>query len=135
MWKRGQGIDGGGQSCNEGPPSPPLGKTLKHLYECEHFHHIVNLFNISVYSNSKPSFIETWYHISSAISRNIQIFGQKQQLDSALFLGVSLHQTTESRPQCRHQSHQTTKSFQIGPIVLLFIFSALLIVYVGLIIA
>ena len=60
---------------------------------------------------------------------------QKQQLDSALFLGVSLHQTTESRPQCRHQSHQRTKSFQIGTIVILFIFSALLIVYVGFIIA
>ena len=60
---------------------------------------------------------------------------QKQQLDSALFLGISLHQTTKSRPQCRHQSHQRTKSFQIGTIVLLFIFSALLIVYVGFIIA
>ena len=37
----------------------------KHLYECEHFHHIVKLFNISVYSNSEPSSIETWYHIFS----------------------------------------------------------------------
>ena len=56
-------------------------------------------------------------------------------LDSALFLGISLYQTTDSRTQCRHQSHQRTKSFRIGPIVLLFIFSALLIVYVGYIIA
>ena len=45
----------------------------KHLYECEHFHHIVNLFNISVYSDSEPSFIEAWYHISSAILRNARI--------------------------------------------------------------
>ena len=33
----------------------------KHLYECEHFHHIANLLNISVYSNSEPYFIEAWY--------------------------------------------------------------------------
>ena len=26
----------------------------KHLYECEHFHHIVNLHNISVYSELEP---------------------------------------------------------------------------------
>ena len=48
----------------------------KHLYECEHFHHIVKLFNISVHSNLEPSFIETWYHISSAISRNTQIIDE-----------------------------------------------------------
>ena len=45
----------------------------KNLYECKHFHHIVNLFNISIYSNSEPSFIEAWYHISSPISRNTRI--------------------------------------------------------------
>ena len=45
----------------------------KHLCEFEHLHHIVNLFNISVYSNSEPSFIEAWQHISSAISRNTRI--------------------------------------------------------------
>ena len=45
----------------------------KNLYECKHFHHIVHLFNISVYSNSEPSFIEAWYHISSPISRNTRI--------------------------------------------------------------
>ena len=37
----------------------------KHLNECEHFHHIVNLYNISVYSEFGHSFIETYYHISS----------------------------------------------------------------------
>ena len=45
----------------------------KHLYECEHFHHIVKLYSISVCSNSVPPFIETFYHISSTISRNTQI--------------------------------------------------------------
>ena len=36
----------------------------KHLYECEHFQHLVNLFNISEYSDLAPSHIETYYHKS-----------------------------------------------------------------------
>ena len=94
----------------------------KHLYECEHFHHIVNLFNISVYFNSEPSFIQAWYHISSAISRNTRIIEKISNWTQLCFFGVSLYQMTESHPQCRHQSHQRTKSFRIGPIVLLLIF-------------
>ena len=58
----------------------------KHLSECEHFHHIVKLFNISVYSNSGPSFIETWYHISSAISRNTQIIDENNNWTQLCFL-------------------------------------------------
>ena len=104
----------------------------KHLYECENFHHIVNLFTFLFI------LIRNLLSLRLGIT-SVQLFQgtlnyrQKQQL--ALFLGVSLYQTTESRPQCRHQSHQRTKSFQIGRIVLLFIFSALLIVYVCYIIA
>ena len=45
----------------------------KHLLGCEHFHHIVNLHNISVHSELEPSFIETHYHISTAISENTKI--------------------------------------------------------------
>ena len=58
----------------------------KHLYECEHFHHIVKLFNISAHSNSEPSFTETWYHISSAISRNTQIIDHDNNWTQLLFL-------------------------------------------------
>ena len=135
LWKRGQGIDGGGKSCNEGPPSPPTGKNSETS---------IWMWTFSSYCDLIQHFclfkFETFFHwglVSHQFSyfKEHSNYRQKQQLDSALFLGVSLHQTTESRPQCRHQSHQRTKSFQIGPIVLLFIFSALLIVYVGLIIA
>ena len=58
----------------------------KHLYECEHLHHIVKLFNISVYSNSEPSFIEAWYHISSAISRNTRIIDKNSNWTQLCFL-------------------------------------------------
>ena len=58
----------------------------KHLYECKHFHHIVNLFNISVYSNSEPSFIEAWYHISSAILRNTRIIDKNSNWTQLCFL-------------------------------------------------
>ena len=58
----------------------------KHLYECEYFHHIVKLFNISVYSNLEPSFIETWYHISSAISRNTRIIDKNNNCTQLCFL-------------------------------------------------
>ena len=58
----------------------------KHLHECEHFHHIVNLFNISVYSNSEPSFIEAWYHISSAILRNTPIIDKNSNWTQLSFL-------------------------------------------------
>ena len=74
----------------------------KHLYECEHFHHTVNLFNISVYSNSE-NLLSMRLGITSVQEHSN--YRQKQQLDSALFLGVSLYQMTESHPQCRHQSH------------------------------
>ena len=69
------------------------------------------------------------YHIGSAISRTTQIIDKNTNW-TQLCLLESLYM--KSRPQCRLQSHQRTKSFQIGPIVLLFIFSALLIVYVAL---
>ena len=58
----------------------------KHLYEREHFHHFVKLFNISVYSNSEPSFIETWYHISSGISRNTRIIDKNNNSTQLCFL-------------------------------------------------
>ena len=43
----------------------------KHLYECEHFHHIVKLFNIS---------------ISSAISRNTRIIDKNNNWTKLCFL-------------------------------------------------
>ena len=58
----------------------------KHLYEWEHFHHIVNLVNISVCSNSEPSFIEDWYHISSAISKNTRIIDKNNSWTQLCFL-------------------------------------------------
>ena len=58
----------------------------KHLYEFEHFHHIVKLFNISVNSDSEPSFIETWYHISSAISKNTRIIEKSNNWTQLCFL-------------------------------------------------
>ena len=46
----------------------------KHLFECKHFHHnIVNLHNISVYSELEPSCIEIHYDISAAVSENTKI--------------------------------------------------------------
>ena len=52
----------------------------------EQFHQIVNLFKNSVYSNSKPSFIEAWYHISSAISRNTRIINKNNNWPQFCFL-------------------------------------------------
>ena len=58
----------------------------KHLNECEHFHHIVNLYNISVYSDFGHSFIETYYHISSAIAENTPILDKNNNWTQLCFL-------------------------------------------------
>ena len=58
----------------------------KHLYECEHFHHIVNLHNISVYSELKPSFIETHYHISATMSENTKIIDRNNNWTQICYL-------------------------------------------------
>ena len=58
----------------------------KHLYECEHFQHLVKLFNISEYSDLAPSHIETYYHISSAISRNTRIIDKNNNRTQLCFL-------------------------------------------------
>ena len=58
----------------------------KHLYECEHFQHLVNLFNISEYSDLASSHIETYYHISSAISRNTRIIDKNNNRTQLCFL-------------------------------------------------
>ena len=58
----------------------------KHLFECEYFHHIVNLHNISVYSELEPSFIETHYHISAAISENIKIIDRNNNWTQLFYL-------------------------------------------------
>ena len=76
----------------------------KHLYECEHFQHLVNLFNISEYLDLAPSHIETYYHISSAVSRNTRIIDKNNNRTELCFFGVFVHQKTESRPQWRYQS-------------------------------
>ena len=58
----------------------------KHLNECEHFHHIVNLYNISVYLEFGHSFIETYYHISSAIAENTRILDKNNNWTQLCFL-------------------------------------------------
>ena len=58
----------------------------KHVYDCKHFHHIVNSFNVSVYSNSEPSFIESWHHINSTISRNTRIIDKNNNWSQLCFL-------------------------------------------------
>ena len=62
----------------------------KHLFQCEHFHHIVNLHNISVYSELEPSFIETHHHISAAISENTKIIDRNNNWTQLCHL-ESLH--------------------------------------------
>ena len=49
----------------------------KHLNECKHFHHIVNLYNISVYSEFGHSFIETYYRIQFSNCREHSYLGQE----------------------------------------------------------
>ena len=58
----------------------------KHLYECEHFQHIVNLYNISNFSEMEPAFIETQYHISSAISNNTRVIDRNNNWTQLCFL-------------------------------------------------
>ena len=78
----------------------------KHLYGCEHFHHFVKSFNIFVYSNSEPSFIKTWYHINSAISRNTRVIDRNNNWTQLYFLESLYIRRLNPHPQCQHQSHQ-----------------------------
>ena len=90
-------------------------------------------------------FFETFFHwglVSPVGITWVQLFQGTLESQTKTTVGLSfvswsllIHQKTGSRPQCRHQSHQRTKSFQIGSNVLLFKVSAHLIVYVGFIIA
>ena len=45
----------------------------KHLNECEHFHFIVNLYNISVFSDLDQAVIQHYYHIHAAVLQNTRI--------------------------------------------------------------
>ena len=72
--------------CSFNRNSRHLSAVGKHLFECEHFHHIVNLHNISVYSELEPSFIETHYHISAAISENTKIIDRNNKWTQLCYL-------------------------------------------------
>ena len=107
----------------------------KHLYECEHFHYIVNLFNTSVCSISEPSFIEAWYHISSAIPSNTRVIDKNNNWIQLCFL-ESLY--IRRLNPVLNEGIRATKELNLFRCDLLFsslYFSALLIVDVGLIIA
>ena len=45
----------------------------KHLNECEHFHFIVNLYNISIFSDLDQAVIQHYNHIHAAVLQNTLI--------------------------------------------------------------
>ena len=58
----------------------------KHLNECEHFHFIVNLYNISVFSDLDQAVIQHYYHIHAAVLQNTRIIDKNNNWSQLCFL-------------------------------------------------
>ena len=58
----------------------------KHLNECEHFHFIVNLYNISVFSDLDQTVIQHYYHIHAAVLQNTRIIDKNNNWSQLSFL-------------------------------------------------
>ena len=58
----------------------------KHLNECEHFHFIVNLYNISVFSNLDQAVIQHCYHIHAAVLQNTGTIDKNNDWSQLCFL-------------------------------------------------
>ena len=58
----------------------------KYLNECEHFHFIVNLYNISVFSDLDQAVIQHYYHIHAAVLQNTRIIDKNNNWSQLCFL-------------------------------------------------
>ena len=58
----------------------------KHLNECEHFHFIVNLCNISIFSDLDQAVIQHYYHIHAAVLQNTLIIDKNNNWSQLCFL-------------------------------------------------
>ena len=63
--------------------TPAIGK---HLNECEHFHFIVNLYNVSIFSGLDQAVIQRYYHIHAAVLQNTRIIDTNNNWSQLCFL-------------------------------------------------
>ena len=58
----------------------------KHMNECEHFHFIFNLYNISIFSDLDQAVIQHYYHIHAAVLHNTPIIDKNNNWSQLCFL-------------------------------------------------